>query len=187
MSELPEVVSSRVAYEGRIIKLRVDEITLPQGGTTTREVVEHPGAVVIAAVDEGQEVYLVRQYRHAVRQELLELPAGCLEAGEAPLEAAKRELREETGVTAKDWTALGTFFSSPGFANEQMHIFLATGLSHGETDPDFDEDIAIVKYPLADLLAHLGNVTDAKTLATLLLVGQRCGQAGGRAARETDS
>jgi ADP-ribose pyrophosphatase len=169
----PCVVSSRSVYEGKVVNLRVDEITLPQGGTAIREVVEHPGAVVVAAVNEAGEVYLVRQYRHAVRRDLLELPAGALEEGEEPLFAARRELGEEAGLEASEWTALGCFYSSPGFANERLYAFLARGLSSVESDPDFDEDLTVVTYPLEDLFRHLADITDAKTLATLLLVRQQ--------------
>lgn len=168
----PSVVSSEVIYEGKVVTLRVDEIGLSPGRTAIREVVEHPGAVVVAAVDESEEVYLVRQYRHAVGRELLELPAGALEKGEVPLAAAKRELREEVGLTAAEWTALGSFYSSPGFANERLHAFLARGLKWVGTDPDDDEDLVIVKCRLDELLHRTTDLTDAKTLATLLLVRQ---------------
>ena len=167
---LPEVVSSRVLYEGKIVALRVDEITLPGGGTAVREVVEHPGAVVVAAVDEERCVYMVRQYRHPIRRHLLELPAGGLEPGEEPLAAAVRELREEVGLEAERWTSLGSFFSSPGFANERLHAFLAEGLHQVESDPDDDEDLTVARYSLQSLYSDLGEITDAKTLATLLLV-----------------
>lgn len=151
----------------------MDEIALPGNRTATREVVEHPGAVVIAALDDEERVYLVRQYRHPVRRELLELPAGCLEEGEAPLAAAMRELREEVGLEARYWTSLGSFFSSPGFANERLHAFLAQSLTHVQTNPDDDEDLTVVRCPLEGLLSQLQEITDAKTLATLLLVKNR--------------
>ena len=169
---LPPVVSSRSIYDGKIIHVRVDEIALPQGGTAIREVVEHPGAVVVAALDALGEVYLVRQYRHAIRRDLLELPAGVVESGEDPLVAARRELREEAGLMANEWTSLGFFYSSPGFANECLHAFLARDLSSVESKPDFDEDLTVVKYPLEDLLSNPGQIADAKSLATLLLVRQ---------------
>lgn len=164
------VVASETIYEGRVVQLRVDTIDLPERGRVTREVVEHPGAVVVAALDDEDCVYLVRQYRHPVRRRLLELPAGCLEPGEEPLEAAKRELREEVGVVGRRWTPLGEFFSTPGFVNERMFAFLAEELETGERDLDDDEDISVVRYPLEDLLAHAEWTPDAKTLATLLLV-----------------
>jgi 8-oxo-dGTP pyrophosphatase MutT (NUDIX family) len=169
--EPPRVVSSRTVYEGRMINMRVDDIALSEGRTATREVVAHRGAVVIAAVDGEGCVYLVRQYRHAIGQYLLELPAGCLEADEEPLAAAQRELREEVGLEARLWTPLGDFFSSPGFANERLHAFLARALTPVESDPDDDEDICVVRYPLTDLFTYLELIEDAKTLATLCLLG----------------
>jgi ADP-ribose pyrophosphatase len=167
---LPRVVSSRAVYEGRVVSLRVEEIALPNGRTAIREVVEHPGAVVVAAVDASGDVILVRQYRHPLRGYLLELPAGGLEPGEDATDAAKRELREEVGLEATTWTPLGCFYSSPGFANERLEAFLATGLREVDADPDEDEDIEVVRLPLADLLDHPDRVCDAKTLATLLRV-----------------
>jgi 8-oxo-dGTP pyrophosphatase MutT (NUDIX family) len=167
---LPEVLSSRLIYEGRVVKLRVDEIALPSGGTAIREVVQHPGAVVVVALDSEEHVYLVRQYRHPIGRHLLELPAGGLERGEDPLTAARRELREEVGLEASEWTSLGSFFSSPGFVNEHLHAYLARGLTSVPSDPDDDEDIAVVRYPLAGLIEHPEETSDAKTLATLYLL-----------------
>ncbi len=135
-------------FRGKVINLRVDEIALSGGRTTTREVVEYPGAVVVIALDSEGDVYLVRQWRHAISKLLLEFPAGGLEPGEEPLVAAKRELREEAGLEASHWTSLGHFFSSPGFANEILHVFLAQDLSVVEPDPDDDEDLQVVRYTL---------------------------------------
>jgi ADP-ribose pyrophosphatase len=167
---LPVVLNSRLVYEGRVVRLRVDEIALPDGGTATRETVEHPGAVVVIALDEQRQVLLVRQYRHAIGRWLLELPAGGLEPGEEPLQAAARELREEVGVEARRWTPLGQFYSSPGFVNERLHAFLAEDLCSVPMDPDDDEDITVVRYPLQHLLSHPEETPDSKTLATLLLL-----------------
>jgi len=165
----PRVVDSRTVYSGRIVSLRVDEITLPGGGTALREVVDHPGAVVIVAVDQEARVYLVRQYRHPIARDLLELPAGTLERGEEPLSAARRELREEVGLEARSWAALGSFFSSPGFANEQLYAYLARELAPVPCEPDEDENISVLRYPLAEVLDHPEDIPDAKTLAALLL------------------
>jgi 8-oxo-dGTP pyrophosphatase MutT (NUDIX family) len=167
---LPTVLSSRVLYTGKVVTLRVDEIVLPGGGTALREVVRHPGAVVVVALDGDEHLYLVRQYRHAIGRYLLELPAGGLEPDEEPLAAAQRELREEVGLAAKEWVHLGSFYSTPGFVNELLHAYLARGLSAVPRDPDDDEDIAVIRLPLAGLLEHLEEVPDAKTLATLLLL-----------------
>ncbi len=166
----PEVLASRVEYEGRVVRLRVDEITTPRGQVVTREVVEHPGAVVVIALDEEGQVYMVRQYRHAVGRYLLELPAGGLEAGEEPLVGAQRELREEVGLTAARWSALGSFFSSPGFASELLHVFLAEGLVLGDSDPDDDEDLCVVRYALTGLPVLVQHLCDAKSLAALYML-----------------
>ena len=167
--ELPRVVSSRHVFSGRVVSLRVDEIDTGDG-VYSREVIEHPGAVVVAAVDAAGRLVLVRQYRHPVGGYLLELPAGGLEPGEAPLEAARRELREETGLVAAEWVHLGSFFASPGFLREQLHAFLATGLDSVSSDRDEDEVIELIWRPLADVIAGAEDLRDAKTLATLLLV-----------------
>ena len=172
---MPDVLSSRVIHQGRIVSLRVDEIRLDKGGVVTREVVDHPGAVVIAAIDGEDRVYLVDQYRHPIRSYLLELPAGSLESGEDPLDCAKRELREEVGIEAGDWKYLGVFYSSPGFADEALHAFLARELTFVDDAPDDDEDLGVVRYPLRSLLDELDRVKDAKTLATLLLVAKQTG------------
>jgi ADP-ribose pyrophosphatase len=166
----PRVVASERIYDGLIIKVRVDEISLPDGRTALREVVDHPGAIVVAALDDEDHVFLVEQYRHPIGRALLELPAGTLEPGEEPLACAKRELREEVGLEALRWTPLPRFFSSPGFINESLYPFLAQDLSRVPTDPDDDEVISVVRYPLTGLLEHLDEIADAKTLATLLLV-----------------
>ncbi len=175
--QLPKVVGSRPIYRGRVVTMRVDEIMLSRGRKTSREVVDHPGAVVIVALDSDAQVYLVRQYRHAIGRMLLELPAGTMEPEEPPLETAKRELREEVGLVAKKWSCLGMFYSSPGFLNEMLHVFLAQDLTQQESDPDFDEDLTVVRMPLAELRHRLADVPDAKTLAALQLLqeGPRCG------------
>lgn len=167
---LPQVLTSLPVYQGRIVSLKVDEISLPGGRKTTREVVDHPGAVVIVAIDEKQHVYLVRQYRHAIGRMLLELPAGTLEPGEEPLAAAKRELREEVGLVAQDWRPLGSFYSSPGFLKERLDVFVARKLTQEESDPDFDEDLTVVRTPLCELHQQVADIHDGKTLAALYLL-----------------
>jgi ADP-ribose pyrophosphatase len=165
----PQVLSTLLVYQGKVISLRVDEISLPKGRTATREVVEHAGAVVVIAVDREDRVYLVRQYRHAIGRALLELPAGCVEEGEEPLEAAKRELREEVGLEAREWRYLGSFYSSPGFANEVLHAFSARELVENVPDPDFDEDLSVSRCEITRLLQDLDQLADAKSLAALFL------------------
>lgn len=168
--DTPKTIDSRLVYEGRVVKMRVDEVLLPNGVATTREVLDHPGAVVIVALDQEQRVYLVRQYRHAIARVLLELPAGTLEPGEEPIDTAKRELLEEVGLTAKRWSFLGSIFSSPGFVNEELHVFLAEDLTQQENAPDIDEDLTVLTVPLAELESGRLETPDAKTLAALYLL-----------------
>jgi ADP-ribose pyrophosphatase len=118
-------------------------------------------------------VTLVRQERVPAGGSLLELPAGGVEAGESPLETAKRELREETGLHGGEWVEVATFFTTPGFCDEKMHLFLATGLEHGEAEPDGGEDLELVRVPLAEIPSLLDEIEDAKTLVGLLLLLRR--------------
>jgi ADP-ribose pyrophosphatase len=157
-------------FEGKVIDVRVDEVDLGAGRITTREVVEYPGAVVVVALSDEGEVTLVRQYRHAIRRYLLEFPAGGLEPGEEPLLSAQRELREEAGLDAGRWTPLGSFYSSPGFANEILHVFLAEDLRPGHADTDDDEDLQVVRYKVSDLYEHPEYLQDAKSLGALILL-----------------
>ena len=155
---------SRTVYDGKLI-----DVTLERWGDNEREIVEHPGSVAIVAVDDHQRVWLVRQLREAARKQLVELPAGARDEGEEPLEAAKRELREECGLTGGDWQELAAFWTTPGFCREYMHLYLAEGVKAGDADPDEDEEVEIVHWQLDELAAKLGEIEDAKTLAGLLL------------------
>jgi ADP-ribose pyrophosphatase len=165
-----ERIRSRQAYEGRLSRIRVDEFRYADGSTSEREVVAHPGAVAVVAHDE-RHLYLVRQPREAVGEErLVELPAGKLDVeGESPLEAAKRELREEIGQTATSWRELKRFYSSPGFTDEEVWVFLATGLSDASAEPNTEERIEVVPHPLAELDSAIDECADAKSLVGLLL------------------
>lgn len=165
-----EVIGSREVYAGRVIRLRVDEVLRPGGGVVEREVMEHPGAVVVAALDGEGLLPLVRQYRHPVEIPLLELPAGTVEEDEEPIDTAERELQEETGLVAGDWVDLGCFFSSPGISSEEIHAYLARNLSSGPSAPEEDEELKITWRPLWELLDAPESLHDAKTLATVLLV-----------------
>ena len=157
--------SSRTAWEGKLLS-----VTLEQWGDNEREIVEHPGAVVIVAVDTEGQVALVRQLREATRKHLVELPAGTLDKpGEDPLVAARRELAEETGLTGGDWTEVTKFWTVPGFCRELMTLFFAEGVEHGEAAPEADEDLELVLWAVTELEQHLGEIEDAKTLAGLLL------------------
>jgi ADP-ribose pyrophosphatase len=155
---------SRTVYDGKLF-----DVTVERWGEHEREIVEHPGAVAIVAVDGDGMVTLVRQRREAARNELLELPAGTLEKGESPLESAKRELAEETGLTGGAWRELGAFYTTPGFCREYMHLFLAEGVEPGEASPEADEKLEPVRWPVAEIASRLAELEDAKTLAGLLL------------------
>jgi ADP-ribose pyrophosphatase len=134
-----------------------------------KQIVEHPGSVAIVAIDAQDRVVLVKQWRQPPRRELLELPAGIREEGEAPLETARRELREECGLHGGEWRELGHAWTTPGFVREDMTLFLATGLEEGETDPDEGEDLRVVRRATTEIPSFLGEIEDLKTLAGLLL------------------
>lgn len=169
---MERVLESRTLYSGRVVRLRVDRVRLEGRGTeAVREVVEHGASVVTVPVTPEREVVLVRQYRLPAGRELLEAPAGGVEEGESPEEAARRELQEETGYRAGRLVRLGGFWMSPGYCTEYMHAYLALDLERGPTRPEADEAIRVVRVPLArvsDLLRR-GEVQDAKTLAALLM------------------
>jgi len=155
---------SRLVWQGKLIA-----VTVEQWGGREREIVEHPGAVAIVSVDGEGEIAFVRQVREATRGPLLEIPAGTREAGEEPLATAKRELREECGLTDGRWTRLGGFWTAPGFTREYMHVFLAEGVERGESAPEGDEELELVRRPAADLAGLMDGIEDAKTLGALLL------------------
>ena len=144
-------------------------VTVEQWGGHEREIVEHPGAVAIVAVDGEGYVTLVRQLREATRMRLLELPAGTAEPGEEPLETARRELQEECGLTGGEWRELAAFWTTPGFCRERMHLFAAEGVERGEASPAEDEELELVRWRVADIGERLDEIEDAKTLAGLLL------------------
>jgi ADP-ribose pyrophosphatase len=155
---------SRTVYDGDLF-----DVTVERWGAQEREIVEHPGAVAVVAVDREGLVTLVRQRREPARKHLVELPAGTLEAGEAPLETARRELAEETGLTGGEWREAAAFYTTPGFCRERMHLFFAADLDRGEAAPDEDEDVELVRWRVDEIGERLGEVEDAKTLAGLLL------------------
>ncbi|MEZ0241645.1 MAG: NUDIX hydrolase [Chloroflexota bacterium] len=174
------LVGSEVIRKGRILEFRVDEVELPDGHRSTREIAGHPGGVAIVAIDDEDHVLLVRQWRHAIGRALLEIPAGTLDrdvggAIEDHAGAAARELEEETGYRAATWRYLGSFFTAPGFTNELMHLYLATGLSPAHADrlgPDEDERLELEPVPLAEAvaMAERGEIADAKSIVGLLRV-----------------
>jgi len=169
--EIEEKLESQSVYDGKIINVRVDSIELSGGRTSTREVVEHRNAVVIIPMDSEDNVILVRQYRYAVGQFLLEAPAGIIELGESPTECAERELQEEIGFFPQSLRPLGGFWSSPGFCDEYMYVFLAENLVESKLDEDYDENIMIEKIPLSRInsLIKIGEIEDGKTIAAMLM------------------
>jgi 8-oxo-dGTP pyrophosphatase MutT (NUDIX family) len=164
-----ERVGSETVWEGRIGTVRVDTFRYDDGEQAEREVIAHPGAVAVVAHD-GERLFLVRQPREAVGEpDLLELPAGKLDAeDESPLETAKRELAEEIGKGAHAWRHLTTFYTSPGFVDEECHVYLATDLFDQTADADENERIEIVEFPLAELDAVIEQCRDSKSLVGLL-------------------
>ena len=170
-----KVVSSTLSYDGPLFRVYTDTI-VEDGREFSRDVVRHNGSVVILAVDDAKSkrdplIVMERQYRHAAKQYLLEVPAGKLEEGEKPLAGAKRELLEETGFRAARWRKLTRYFASPGFLGEWMQVFIATGLTAGEAQPEYDEQLEIEMIPLSKLLNMMeeGKVHDGKTLISVML------------------
>jgi len=161
-------------WTGRRIAVRVDEVERADGHRTTREIVEHPGAVAILAWD-GERVAVVRQWRHATGTTLLEIPAGTLEPDEPPLETARRELAEEAGLVAASWEDGPRFYTAPGFCTELMHVYLATELSSTAAGADEDEQIEASWMALDDALDAIerGEIADAKTIASVLWLARR--------------
>lgn len=166
-----KTISSDRIYTGKVISLKVDTVEVDNKGYKKREIVEHPGAVAIVAITEDNKVVLVKQFRKPIEQVIWELPAGKLEIGESPKECAIRELKEETGYSAKNLKLLHKFFTSAGFSNQKIYIFLATGLTKGE--PDFDDDEFIEKYEIdineAQNMVIKNEIEDAKTSIGILL------------------
>ena len=187
------VLSSRVSYRGPVFSVTTDEVQEPGGVRARRDVVRHSGSVVVLAVDglggdvlskdeaakgirKGEpRLLLERQYRHAAQSMMWELPAGRIDDGETPLTAAKRELLEETGYRARHWKRILHFYVSPGFLDETMTIYLASGLKAGPAQPEADEKIAVRFFGLSEAkrMALEGRIRDAKTIAGILWLAQR--------------
>jgi len=175
-AETAQLLSSETVFQGPLFRVQHDKLIEPGGKPSERDVIRHNGSVVILAIDRSKSrknpwIVIERQYRHAAGQYLWELPAGKLEAGEDPLEGAKRELAEETGYAAKKWTPLVEYYASPGFLGEQMKVFLADGLVAGDAHPEADEDIDFRLVKLSDVLKMIakGAIKDGKTLTGVLL------------------
>ncbi len=167
------ILSSKTVYRGPVFRVTTDEVEEPGGVRVRRDLIHHSGSVVVLAVDDSgasPRVLLERQYRHAASQFLWELPAGRIDPGERELQAAKRELLEETGYTATKWRRILKFYASPGFVAETMAVYLATGLREGEAQPEEDEVIQIRFVPLPTVVDMVmkGAIRDAKTIASVL-------------------
>ena len=172
----PRLISSKLAFKGRVFSVVSDKVEEPGGHINTRDVIRHNGSVVILAVDESKnprdpDIVFERQYRHAAGLTLIELPAGRVEPHESTLAAAKRELIEETGYRAKRWTLLTKYFASPGFLSEWMQIYLARDIREGAATPEPDENIEVFRLTLSEALALVAanKIHDGKTLVGLML------------------
>lgn len=166
MDLIEKTVDTREIFSGRIIKVRLDTVSLPNGRQSTREVVEHAGAVAIVALDNENNIIMVNQYRKPVERVLMEIPAGTMEKDEDPLRCAQRELKEETGFSADHWETILAYYSTPGFTDEYIHLYLATGLTGGEINFDEDEFLETVHLPLqeAGRMIMTGEIMDGKSI-----------------------
>ena len=168
-------IERKMIYDGRVIKVSVDTVELPNGARVPLELVRHPGGAAVVAIDARERVCLLRQYRHAAGGYIYELPAGKLEPDEPPETTARRELVEAAAVSAARWESLGAFFSSPGVFTEVIHLYLATQLSPAPAAPEPDEVFQVEWWPVAQAIARAldGELTDAKTIIGILRAASR--------------
>jgi ADP-ribose pyrophosphatase len=162
-----KTIKTEKIFDGKVVKLQVDEVLLPNGKKSKRELIKHPGAVAVVAITDENKIIFVEQFRKPLEKSIIEIPAGKLEPGEIPEKTAKRELEEETGYTSTSLTKIASFYTSPGFADEQMHIYLAKDLKKLENPPALDEDefIEILELTLDEAKRYVKNerIQDAKT------------------------
>jgi ADP-ribose pyrophosphatase len=165
-----KTIKENLIYKGKIISFSCDDVKLPNGRTSTREVVKHPGGVGVVALTDDGNVLLVRQFRYPYKAEIFEIPAGKINSGEEPLECGKRELKEETGCTAANFQSLGRLLPSPGYTNEIIYMYLAKNLKQSEMQLDDDEFLSVVKMPLKTAVDKVmsGEIQDSKTQTALL-------------------
>ncbi|MBO3443743.1 NUDIX hydrolase [Clostridium sp. CCUG 7971] len=171
MREEEKTISSDRIYTGKVISLKVDTVEIEKKGYQKREIVEHGGAVAIVAINDENEVILVKQFRKAIEKVIWEIPAGKLEIGENPKDCAIRELKEETGYSAENMKLIHKFYTSAGFSNQKVYVFLATGLTAGDNNFDDDEDLEVHKIDLEEAynMISRNEIEDAKTSIGLLL------------------
>ena len=171
---MEKTVQKNYLYKGKIVSLRCDDAVLPDGKPCKREIVEHNGGAAILCVENGQ-VVLVRQFRYAYGEELLEIPAGKLECGEDPMKAAMRELEEETGLKAEKLNLIFTLYPTPGYTNEKIYIYEAHGIIVGAQHLDEDEFLSVVRVPVQEAVAMVkrGEICDSKTIAALLYLAAK--------------
>lgn len=164
-----QTIRAERVFHGKLLQVYRDQVRLPDGVSAEREYIEHPGAVMIIALFDTGELLMERQFRYALRRDILELPAGKLDPGELALECARRELLEETGYVASDWRHLATTHPVVGYSDEHIEIFLAQGLTHQGANPDADEHLEVFKLSLATALDWVreGRITDSKTVVGL--------------------
>ena len=191
-TEPVQVLSSKVVYEAPVFRVTCDEVIEPSGVKVRRDIIRHPGSVVILGLDESKKkpsVLLIRQYRYAANQELWEIPAGRIDEGEDALTAAKRELTEETGYSASEWKNILCYYASPGFVDETMSIFAARDLHKGKATPEEDEFITAKLVPLAEAVDWVmsGKVRDGKAIAGILWAAQKFHLSGKRKAGKRKS
>ena len=169
-----KTVTTEKIFDGKVVKLRVDEVAMPDGKLAVREIVEHPGGVGIVAINEKDEIILVRQFRKPIEKVIYEIPAGKLDAGESHRKCGIRELAEETGMRAEHFEYMGFIYPSAGFTDEVTHVYYATGLTQGETNPDEDEylDVECVPFEKAYSMVLNNEINDAKSVFGILKVWQ---------------
>lgn len=162
-------IASRLDFDGKFIKVKTYDVELSNGKNSIREIVHHPGGVVVVAQKDENTILMVKQYRFAIKRESIELPAGRLEVGENPDEAIKRELEEETGFVAKTWKPMGFIYSSPGVFDEKLYLYYATDLEFNKQKPDENEIIDYFEYNITEIFEMIdkGEINDAKTICAL--------------------
>ena len=170
-----KTIATQQIYQGRVFSVRQDQVQMPDGRLVRLDIVDHPPAVLIVPVDENGDIWFIHQYRHAAGKGILELPAGVIEPGESAESCARREIREEIGMSAQDLDLIGEFFMAPGYTSEYLYVFLARRLQASPLPGDEDEYIRVERIPAnrAYRMAERGDVHDAKTLAALLLAKNR--------------